>query len=289
MSRTLPQGYSGGVKRPLHPALSLALVLALGPAACASPTDPGSPVPGGDPGGSDDTGAQDSGDGARDTGFAPIVFAFTETWAGWDGETLGAWQLPDQEAHAPRLSLDLYGASWFSQGDTSDACRVTLSLEPGAEAAPEAEVEAPLWLGLHATLLVEDSTCGDFSTVSWPDGSPVANLEGIELWTGYGPLPSDISQYLPRLFEEQGLDWGAVEPFVFGQAIELVDPDSGRPKVSWCSWAVAYEATAEGQIITDEAGRPTLLTPDEALPEGVLRSYAWQSFDIRALPSEEAP
>ena len=40
-------------------------------------------------------------------------------WPGVLLETLGAWQLPDQEAQAPRMSIDLYGAAWFSQGDTS--------------------------------------------------------------------------------------------------------------------------------------------------------------------------
>ena len=292
MRRTLSQGYSARVTPPFPPTLSLTLTLALGLGACGAPEDTSTGGTGGDDVDVDDTaapGGTDTGEALEDTGFAPIVFAFTETWAGWDGETLGAWQLPDQEAQAPRMSLDLYGAAWFSQGDTSDACRVTLVLEPGAEGAPEAEVEDPLWLGLHATLLVEESTCGDFSTVAWPDGSPVAHLDGVQLWMGYGPLSSDLSQYLPHLFEEQGLDWAEVEPFIFGQAVELVDPNSGQPLVSWCSWAVAYEADPDGQIFTDEAGRPTLLAPGEALPEGVLRSYAWQSFDIRALPSDEAP
>ena len=230
------------------------------------------------------TSAVDTGDSGAtvpqdsDAAVAPVAFTFTELWAGWDGETLGAWMLPEDTApRPPTLQVDLFTYSALAYGDAAGHCTWLGELQPG-EASDEGEPS--LWAGFSATLTTVETDCEGLDPAAWPGGDPVARLEAARIWLGFGPLQGDMTSELPQELEAAGIDYEALAPYQLGGAV-LPDAEGDSAPV-WGSWAVVYAADGEGRIL-EEGGEPALLPPDEGLPVGVIRSLAALDFDVSAL------
>jgi hypothetical protein len=191
-------------------------------------------------------------DADADDIFDPWLFT-VEMHTGFDGDDLMPYGIEGTEV-APYAIFRFYEEDYRHSQIDAYTCEWTGKIVQDGHDGLGA---GGLWIGFDAHFehdaTAPRNTCDDWDPDEWADGTPTEAVETMDFGFGWAPLSIGMASELRDAYQNAGLVWEEVEPYIFGVYWKVDDRYSGT-LVNEMGYGFATALDGDGNLAAGEDG-----------------------------------